>query len=342
MAKKDRIIREELRQWLDESLISQELHDSLAARYREGSWDISVIIRWTLVLGAIMLGIGLITFFLTIMDSKALIAIVLTLLCGLSYYFGLSMTLRTGGRYYPKSGNALIAVACLLLCGDIFVIGDILSTGSGHWPILLLIATAIYFGVAYWHKNTLVLVFALLGLATWFGTESGYVSGWGAYYLGLNYPMRFALVSPLVVLFGYLHEKLRLFNAPEAFVKAYYSIGLLYVNLSLWIMSIFGNYGDMHIWREASQWELLVFALIWGLADVVIFVIGSRWQNRMFTGYAIVFLILNIYTRYFEFFWDEMHKSLFFIVLGGMSIAVGLIFERRLKAAQRTQVQEKA
>lgn len=337
MAKKDRIIRQELRQWLDDSLISQELYDSLSSRYSEGVWDVGIIIRWALILGAIMLGIGLISFFLAIMDSMKLVAVVLTLLCGLSYYFGFSMTSRAGGRYYPKSGNALIAVACLLLCGDIFVIGDLLSSGSGHWPFLLLIATAIYFGVAYWHKNTLVLIFALLGLATWFGTESGYVSGWGAYYLGLNYPMRFALVSPLVVLFGYLHERFRLFNAPESFVKAYYSIGLLYVNLSLWIMSIFGNYGDIDIWREASQVELLVFALIWGAADVVIFVIGSRWQNRMFTGYAIVFLILNLYTRYFEWFWDEMHKSLFFILLGGMSIAVGLLFERRLKKTQRRQ-----
>ncbi len=335
MAKKDRIIRQELRQWLDDSLISQELYDSLSSRYREGSWDVSVIIRWALILGAIMLGIGLVSFFLAIIESMALVAIVLTLLCGASYYFGLSMTSRAGGRYYPKSGNALIAVACLLLCGDIFVIASFFSEDSGHWPSLLLIATALYFGIAYLHKNTLVLVFALIGLATWFGTESGYMSGWGAYFLGLNYPMRFALVSPFVVLFGYLHQRLRLFDAPESFVKAYYSIGLLYVNLSLWIMSIFGNYGDIDIWRSASQWELLVFSLIWGIADVVILVIGSRFQNRMFTGYAIVFLILNLYTRYFEFFWDEMHKSLFFIVLGGLSIAVGLAFERRLKAAQR-------
>ena len=120
-------------------------------------------------------------------------------------------------------------------------------------------------------------------------------------------------------------------NAPESFVKAYYAVGLLYINLSLWIMSIFGNYGDIDIWSEASQWELLIFSVIWGLADVAIFLIGSRSRNRMFTGYAIVFLILNLYTRYFEWFWDDMRKSLFFIVLGGISIAVGLLFERRLK-----------
>ncbi len=39
----------------------------------------------------------------------------------------------------------------------------------------------------------LVWIFALLSLGSWFGAETGYVSGWGAYYLGMNYPMRFVL-----------------------------------------------------------------------------------------------------------------------------------------------------
>lgn len=330
MAKKEKIILQELRQWRDDDDISPELYEKLSVRYDLKSWDLGTIIRWTLVLGAIMLGIGLVTFFLTIMQSQAMLTVVLTLLCGLAYYFGFSLVSPDSSAYYPKSGNALIALACILLCADVFVVGDLLSSDSGHWPILLLITCVTYFVIAYFHKNTLVLVLALIGLATWFGTESGYMSGWGAYFLGLNYPMRFALVSPVIVLLGFLHRYFQL-NVPESFIKTYYAIGLLYVNLSLWIMSIFGNYGDMHSWRSAARYELLVFSLLWGAADIVIFVIGSRYHNKMFTGYALVFLILNLYTRYFEYFWNEMHKSLFFIVLGGVSVGLGLFFERRLK-----------
>ena len=91
MARKDDIILRELRQWRDDGLIERELHDTLAAKYQSASWDISVIIRWALILGAIMLGIGLMTFFLTIIQSEGMVAIVLTLLCGLSYYFGFSL-----------------------------------------------------------------------------------------------------------------------------------------------------------------------------------------------------------------------------------------------------------
>lgn len=330
MAKKEKIILQELRQWRDDREIPQELYEKLSGKYELRSWDLGTLIRWTLVIGAIMLGVGLISFFLAIVQSQAMLAVVLMLLCGLAYYFGFSLLSPDSSHYYPKSGNALVALACILLCGDVFVIGDLFSSGSGHWPILLLITCAIYFAVAYFHKNTLVLVLALLMLATWFGTESGYVSGWGAYFLGLNYPMRFALVSPFVILLGLFHRVFQL-DVPESFIKTYYALGLLYVNLSLWIMSIFGNYGDMRSWYDAARFELLVFSLLWGAADVIIFLIGSRYHNKMFTGYALVFLILNLYTRYFEYFWYEMHKSLFFIVLGGVSVGLGLFFERRLR-----------
>ena len=332
MAKKEKIILRELQDWLEEELITQDQYHTLSGKYELKSWDLSTIIRWALIIGAVMLGIGLISFFTLILESLILLVTVLTLLCGLAYYFGFSLISERTPHYYPKSGNALIAVACLLLCGDIFALGDLLSTGSGHWPILLLIATVIYFGIAYVHKNTLVLVFGLIGLATWFGTESGYISGWGAYFLGVNYPMRFVFVSPLVVLIGFLHSSLNV-NVPESFIKAYYAVGLLYVNLSLWVMSIFGNYGSISSWYDAGHLELLFYSLIWGIADIIIFAIGSKYHNKMFVGYAIVFLILNLYTRYFEYFWNAMHKSLFFILLGGISLGLGVYFERRITSS---------
>lgn len=336
MARKDKIILKELLTWLEDGLISEELHQSLSAKYRVTSWDLTIIIRWTLIFGAVMLGIGLITFISVIIESLVFVAFILSLLVGLGYYFGFQLTNLQYPHYYPKTGNALIAVACLLVCADIFVIGDLLSTGSGHWSLLLFFTMLLYFGIAYLKRNTLVLVFALLGLATWFGTESGYISGWGVYFLGLNYPMRFAVVSPFVVLIGYLHQYFRA-RVPESFIKTYYALGLLYINLSLWIMSIFGNYGNIDEWHNAKQVELLVFAILWGVADVIIFLIGAKFHNKMFSGYASVFLILNLYTRYFEYFWNEMDKALFFIVLGGISIGVGLYFEQRLKQKPHEQ-----
>ena len=329
MPQKEKVITDELKVWLDEKLINHELYEILSAKYRTVSWDILTIIRWSLIIGAIMLGVGIILLVSLIFKSMGFVVLTLSVLCGVGFYYGFGLTAKDARHAYPKSGNALIAIACLLLCGDIFAIANLISSGTGNWPNLLLIAVGIYFVIAYLKKNSLVLVMALIGLASWYGTESGYVSGWGAYFLGLNYPVRFAIASPLVISIGYLHQKY--LKDSEPFVKIYYSFGLLYLNLSLWILSIFGAYGAMSAWQEARHPELLLFSIIWGLASVGSLIIGVKYYHKMFVNYAIVFLIINLYTRYFEYFWDQMDKSLFFIILGGVSVAIGVYFERKLK-----------
>jgi hypothetical protein len=235
-------------------------------------------------------------------------------------------------RSLPKTGNALIAISCLMLGADIFIaskwISDLLLINADHWPILLLIVSAVYFAVAYINRNHLVLVMAFLALATWFGSESGYMSGWGAYFFGMNYPLRFALASPLVILLGYGLKKF-VPKMDAGFVKIHYVMGLLYTNLALWILSIFGASTEWD-WTQNHS-ELLLFSLLWGAFSVGSFILGARFRNRTFSGFAIVFFILNLYTRYFEYFWDKWDKSLFFIVLGALSLGIGIFFERRTR-----------
>ena len=37
----------------------------------------------------------------------------------------------------------------------------------------------------------------------------------------------------------------------------------------------------------------------------------------MLRGYGLTFLGINLYTRFFETFWNSMDKGLFFLILGG-------------------------
>ena len=67
MAKKEKIILSELKTWLEDSVIDQGLYETLASRYKIKSWDLSTIIRWASAIGALMLGIGLISFFFVIL-----------------------------------------------------------------------------------------------------------------------------------------------------------------------------------------------------------------------------------------------------------------------------------
>lgn len=336
MGKKEKIILEELNLWHNNGLVEDELYEKLSSMYVIKSWNFVAIMKWVLIFGSILLGIGLISFITLIFHSRVFVVLVLTVLTLLGYYLGFFLSNRKNKNYYPKTGNAILVIASLTLCGDLFTIGDGFSIGDNHWTILLLITCIIYFLIAYLKKNELLLIMALLALATWFGMESGYVSGWGAYFLGLNYPLRFAIVSPFVILIGVLHKNVK-FLELSSFVRIYYSIGLLYLNLSLWMLSIFGNYGNMYFWHKATHTELLLLVFVWLLVDGVIFFIGTRFDDRMFVGYAVVFSAINLYTRYFEYFWNEMHKSLFFILLGIFTLGAGFYVEKKLRSGSHFQ-----
>lgn len=52
---------------------------------------------------------------------------------------------------------------------------------------LFLLAAVIYGALGLLLDSRLIWVFALFAFGSWLGAETGYRSGWGAYYLGMNY-----------------------------------------------------------------------------------------------------------------------------------------------------------
>ena len=56
--------------------------------------------------------------------------------------------------------------------------------------------------------------------------------------------------------------------------------------------------------------------------------LGIAWESPVFLNTSIVFFAVNIYTRFYEYFWDAMPKSLFFIIGGATLIAGGVWIER--------------
>ena len=88
---------------------------------------------------------------------------------------------------------------------------------------------------------------------------------------------------------------------------------LLYLFISLWILSIFGDYGDMTSWYQARHMELFHWSLLFGAAACAAIWLGVKDDDAMLRGYGLVFLGLNLYTRFFEWFWDSLNKGLFFI-----------------------------
>jgi len=92
-------------------------------------------------------------------------------------------------------------------------------------------------------------------------------------------------------------------------------MGLLYLFMALWIMSIFGNQTS-GFWRSRpGHLELFGWGLLFAAAAVWAIWLGMKKDNSVLRGYGLVFLLINIYTRFFEHFWDGVHRAIFFGIL---------------------------
>ena len=72
----------------------------------------------------------------------------------------------------------------------------------------------------------------------------------------------------------------------------------------------------------------LWFVLLLTLLTSAGIYLGIAWESPVFLNTSMVFFAVNIYTRFYEYFWDSMPKSLFFIIGGATLIAGGIWIER--------------
>ena len=231
------------------------------------------------------------------------------------------------------TNEALLMLGVLSTASSIAWLGAALGSESRHFSLLLALAAGVYAVIAVAMNSALVWIFALFSLGSWLGAETGYVSGWGAYWLGMNYPARFVLYGGALVAAQYFMARSPRF---AGFQRPTLSTGLLFLFVSLWMMSIFGNDGLVDgEWREAGRAELFLWCALFAAAAGVSLWLGIRRDDMMLRGYGAVFLAINVYTRFFENFWNAMNKGLFFLILGASLWLLGSKAERIWNAARR-------
>lgn len=265
------------------------------------------------------------------------------------FWYGLFLRKKHPHRVYRNESVFFLGV--LALAAAIFFLGVAIDTGTGHYPLLFLLASVLYALLGLWFPSALVWVFGLLSLGAWMGTETGYVSGHGMYFLGMNFPLRFVVFGGVLTVLGMAGErtasqlngsgfKARLLSmSPQTKV-----IGLLNLFIALWIMSIFGNYGDMVQWAEVRQYELFHWSVLFGATSIAAVWYGLKRDDGVLRGFGLTFLFINLYTRFFEYFWDSLHKAAFFAVLaasfwyiGSRAEAIWHFGERKLQSRDHAQ-----
>lgn len=249
-------------------------------------------------------------------------AVILLLIAIAFYCWGFYRQRKTPDKRY--SNEAILFLGVLFTALFLWQLGMAFDNGSGNVAPLFLLGCAIYGVIGYMSRSRLIWLFFLLALGSYFGTSTGYSSGWGAYWLGMNYPIRFVLFGGVLLAACYLLKKPLLQRNVFAVSKA---MGLLYLFIALWILSIFGNY-DLDIWQSVRQIELLHWSLLFALAAGACIWISLKTDDGMLRGFGLTFLGINLYTRYFEMFWDDTNKVIFFLLIAISLALVGRYAEK--------------
>lgn len=233
------------------------------------------------------------------------------------------------------TGEAVELVGCVALQGLVVVLAAHYSTGGGKWPALVGLDTLLALALAYLLANRLVLWWACGNFFFWFGAQTGYMSGWGCYWLGMTYPARFLAAGAVTLLLAWLHAaSIRGRWAP--FSRVYAHFGLLIANLALWFLSLFGYFETYdYRWSDTAV-ERLLFTLLWGAVAGGALFAGARLNVRLLRGYGLTFLIINLYTFYFQFIAANTAELGFvhLLIVGGSLLWLARHYERKRREAR--------
>ena len=306
--------------WRHEGLIGDDLAGVLERRYAPMPGVGRMFLRALALLALFLLALSILSAIgLLVQSASPALGGVMVVALGIaSWYPGARMASDPAQRH-AFTGSVLLTFGLVAVYAGLSII--YLASG-GHrfsdvFPWFMLLASAGAFATAYRFGLRWPLFLGILLLFHAVGSRHGYV-GHGAYFLDIQDERTMAVVALAVCVFGVWHELVgeagRL-RRQAGFGHLYIIFGLLYCNLSLWILSLH---------RTALEWVLVFTAA--GIAQIVA---GARLKDARFTGFGIVFLAIDLYTRLFEHFWDRLSAGVFFLATGLIAVVLGVVFGRR-------------
>ncbi|MBL7719467.1 MAG: DUF2157 domain-containing protein [Flavipsychrobacter sp.] len=195
---------------------------------------------------------------------------------------------------------------------------------GGNYSGFLALAAALLFALSVRFSARFLWVGGVLALMGFYGAVTQFASGGSGLFLGMNYPIRFAAFGLLVICLSLVQRKWY-----AATYRITYIAGMLIFFTGMWGASVFGNYTNWTAWEAARQTQVIGYGIAFGLSAGTAFYLGVRYGDQAARDMGVLFLLANLYTRYFEFFWDSMNKGLFFLVLAVSFYAVGRWLEKR-------------
>jgi iron complex transport system permease protein len=249
--------------------------------------------------------------------------------------FGLVLVLARSEQW------SLLAQICLCVGALIFA-GGIVVIDEGSLRALFLV-TIIFAGAAVVARSGLLMVAAVLALASCIGARTGY---WHATYaLSITEPTLTVVLFSLLALATYhLSKRLKSDNERLALMAARTSVFL--VNFGFWIGSLWGDrltlirsLADVTAPPDPAVAAIALppwlFSVGWALALVATGVWATNAGRRWAVNVVAVFGAIHFYTQWF----DRLGPTPIAFLLGGLlMLAFGLglwTFNRRAEAAAK-------
>lgn len=324
----NRRVQAELDRLVAQTVLTPAERERIGERYPTAPWDMLVLARWFTILGGVTAGVGTVILAKEYVNALRLAEVGLALATVVFIALGRFVANSKG---LVKAGAALEMMGGFALQGLIFLLAIDFSRGSKNWPALIGLQALLLAALAYLLKNRLVLIHAAVCFFIFFGGETGYVSGWGAYWLEMTYPVRYLVTGFVFLGVAWIHAT-ELKGAYQSFARVYEHLGLLDIHLALWFLSLFGYFEDPNHWSGTTA-ERLLFSALWALVSVASLWLAGVTGQRMLRTYGLTFLVINVYTFYFQFV-AEHSPELWWIHLllaGGTLVWIGFALERRMR-----------
>ena len=250
----------------------------------------------------------------------------------------LTIYLRRRKKKYVNAVWANETTAILLglsTCVSVTYFGKGLSLNTSAYYWLLLAASIALGAEAVLLKSRVLWVGMLIAFVGWFTTFS--MADETSFFLGMNMPLRLFVMSLFLLLSYYLLKRWKGFSA---FESLHYYLVWLIVFTTAWGCSIYGNY-SLTEWFKFKQEKIIFWAIGFTFFLVSLLLYALKSGDKRLRDLTLIFLIIDIYTRFFEYFWDRTNKGIFFIFLALSFWLIGKQLDRwRKKQEEKRRILE--
>ncbi|WEM45208.1 hypothetical protein PTW35_19155 (plasmid) [Photobacterium sp. DA100] len=353
-------LNEAITQWEKDERINADTAKSLRNSYVVVGfdWKLLAVYSFWIAITCFVISIGvlladdyLMALLATLIDTPAsVLSVISAVLAAGSFTFGVKRRRRYPEKYF--SNEAMYFFGVLWTAVSVGFLRETAWFTETHVAFFLLALTLIYGVIGFRLSSMLVWIFALLSFAAWGLEQTSYFAEPSAYFLGLNMAWRLVVIGLLVLATAWWFGRQKMAGAtisanqgssttpPHKF--AYLQeptrfIGLFYLMFALWLVSLVGNHTNAATWSKVSQVSFLPWALLSGLVCLGLLYHGIKHADKLTRSFGIIFLLINLYTRYFEYFWDAMHKTVFFALL---ALSFWLIGTKAEKLWQLSHIKE--